>query len=208
MSSQMETTSNFDSMNYQDRNCNLPNEKGNLRYMKRYTKSACEYECALEKAAKRCFCIPWNLPRVSLDDPPFCDMLGNLCFSEVMKSDSTFEDCNCPNDCKLTTLNIFESSKQIYNFEQHCDTKLMFYFTQFIKNYNKHLFGLLYNHIVNGGPDPFVPEMVCQYLFQNHITIVKVELTTKRIMRSVRDKRFSFENQLSNLGKLNILSNF
>jgi len=201
MQSQIGTTSKFDSMNFQDRNCALPNESGKLRYMKMYTKSACEYECALEKAAKRCYCIPWNLPRLSLDDPPFCDMLGNLCFAESMKNDLDFEACDCPNDCKSTILNIFESSKQIYNFNDYCDPSntLFFYLENFIRT--KHYYGLYYNHIVNDGPNPDNYEAMCHYLIQNHITVVKVELTAKRIMKSIRDKRFSFENQLSMLGK-------
>jgi hypothetical protein len=202
MQSQIGTTSNFDSMNFQDRSCALPNENGKLRYMKMYTKSACEYECALEKAAKRCFCIPWNLPRLSLEDPPFCDMLGNLCFAEAMKNDLDFEACDCPNDCKSTALNIFETSKQINDFKAYCGeiNDLFFHFTKFIKA--NHYYGLYYNHLVNDGLDPGDDDALCQYLIQNHITIVKVELTAKRIMRSIRDKKFSFENQLSTLGKL------
>ncbi len=201
--SQIGTTSKFDSMNYEDRNCTLPNENSKLRYMRMYTKSACEYECALVKAAKKCLCIPWNLPRLSLDELPFCDMLGNLCFSTIVKKDSTFEDCNCPNDCQSTTLTIFDTSKQIYDFAEYCNpsNKLFYYLKNFTTAH--HHFGLFYNHIVNDGPDPYDYQTFCRYLLQNHITIVKVELTTKRIMRSVRDKRFSFENQLSTLGMMN-----
>ena len=42
----------------------LAKEKGNLRFLLNYTKSGCEYECGLDRAAKKCSCIPWNLPRM------------------------------------------------------------------------------------------------------------------------------------------------
>ena len=111
-------------MNQRDRKCGLPNEVSNLKYLKTFSKSGCEYECGLERAAKKCSCIPWNLPRVSMEDPPFCDMLGNLCFFGVMKATSTFDDCNCPSDCQTTTLSIFESSRTIDNWWQHSPLNL------------------------------------------------------------------------------------
>jgi hypothetical protein len=63
MASQTITTSSFDAMSFSDRKCALPGEKGNLVFMKDYSKSGCEYECGLEVAAKKCACVPWNLPR-------------------------------------------------------------------------------------------------------------------------------------------------
>lgn len=41
---------------------------------------------------------------------------------------------------------------------------------------------------------------ICKYLVSHHVAIVKVEMATKSMMRSVRDKRFSFETQLASLG--------
>ena len=40
----------------------------------------------------------------------------------------------------------------------------------------------------------------CKYMFENYITIVKIELTSDSIIRSVRDRKYSFEVQLSILG--------
>ena len=200
LASQTRTTAKFETMSRQDRKCALPNEKGKLKFMKNYSMSGCEYECALERAAEKCYCIPWNLPRLSMDDPPFCDMLGNLCFYGVMKAPATFDDCDCPTDCRSTTLSVFESSRQMDDLKEFCDPGNAFYFE--FKNFiNKQHFGLRYNHIVNGGPNPDEYDTICRYLLQNHVTIVKVEMATKSIIRSLRDKKFSFENQLSTLGK-------
>ncbi len=35
-------------------------------------------KCPFLKAAKRCLCIPWNFPRMSMKDPPICDNAGTL----------------------------------------------------------------------------------------------------------------------------------
>lgn len=58
------TTAKFESLSFRDRKCALAKEKGNLRFLLNYTKSGCEYECGLDRAAKKCSCIPWNLPRM------------------------------------------------------------------------------------------------------------------------------------------------
>ena len=113
MASQMITSDKFDTLSHENRNCSLPHETAGLKYLRTYSKSGCEYECLIEKGVQKCQCIPWNMPRDSLDKPPFCDLLGNMCFFHVMSS-TRKTDCNCPTDCRKTTLNIFESSRSGY----------------------------------------------------------------------------------------------
>ncbi len=43
-------------------------------------------------------------------------------------------------------------------------------------------------------------EEICRHLLQNYLAVVKIEMATKSIIKSRRDKKFSFENQLSTLG--------
>ena len=79
-----------------------------------YSQSACEYECAIQNAVQKCQCSPWNIPRISMSNPPFCDYLGNFCFNYAMETIS-FSECNCPSDCFGTYFSVFESSKPFEN---------------------------------------------------------------------------------------------
>ena len=79
-----------------------------------YSQSICEYECAIQKGIQQCGCIPWNIPRTSMDDPNFCDFFGNYCFNYAMESVS-FSECNCPADCTGTYFSVFESIKPFEN---------------------------------------------------------------------------------------------
>jgi hypothetical protein len=54
-------------------------------------------------------------------------------------------------------------------------------FSEFIRV--KHYFGLLYNHVVNNGPNPDDKAGFCHFLLQNHVSIVRVEMATKSIIR-------------------------
>ena len=79
--------------------------------------SACKYECAIRKSSQKCLCTPWNIPRVSMNDPPFCDMFGNLCFYLFMynyqKDIPSNSDCNCLSDCQKITYSITDSRRPI-----------------------------------------------------------------------------------------------
>ena len=205
LASQITTTEKFETMSQKDRNCGLENESGKLRYFNNYSKSACEYECALKKAEQKCYCIPWNLPRESMKTPPFCDMLGMACFFDVMKFPTTFDDCDCLSDCKTTTLSIFESSRSNDYLDEFCDPGHNFFYKTIKTILGKDSYGLFYDHIVKNGPNPENYDEFCRYFVKNHITIVRVEMATKSIIRSLRDKRFTFENQLSTLGKYQIV---
>lgn len=128
-------------------------------------------------------------------------MFGNKCFYSAMRSSSTFDECDCASDCRSTSLSIFESSRPIDDWKEYCEPGNDFFFQFKNLTVGKHYYGFYYNYIVNNGPNPDSYEEICHYLLQNHVILVKVEMATKSIIRSVRDKKFSFENQLSTLGK-------
>ena len=200
MASQTTTTTKFEAMNLKYRNCRLDVEKGGLKYMKSYTKSGCEYECALNRSALKCHCIPWNLPRSPSDHRAYCDMLGNMCFSSAMKASATFDDCDCPDDCTSTALSIFESSRPLTDLTDYCDPSNSLFYDFKVFTVEKLYYGFYYDYVVNNGPNPDSYDEICRYLLQRHVAIVKVEMATKSIIRSKRDKKFSFETQLSSLG--------
>ena len=47
---------------------------------------------------------------------------------------------------------------------------------------------------------------VGKYLFQNHISIIKVEIGTKSVIKSVRDVKATFEYQLSAIGMFDLFT--
>ena len=69
--------------------------------MKYYTKTGCEFECAVKNAIQLCQCLPWFYPN-NFTDVPICEMFGFACFDKVMYlkkyykmcPDICFEDCN------------------------------------------------------------------------------------------------------------------
>ena len=62
---------------------------------------ACILECSLDVAKKRCGCTPWNYPTVLKESgSSICDVFGNYCFSQAMKSVTSKNVCDCPNDCR------------------------------------------------------------------------------------------------------------
>lgn len=104
------TTEEFREMSFEDRKCRLPTETETLKLFKSYTKSACKFECAIERAVNTCLCKPWTIPRFKGEETPFCDMYGNDCFYWVMIKTETYENCFCDDDCESTNFNLFQSS--------------------------------------------------------------------------------------------------
>jgi len=95
LASQIITNSRFESMSQADRNCSLPNENHDLKMVNKYSKSACEYECAISFAMNQCGCIPWSLPKTLASEKlPLCDLKVNSCFDQILRNFSTL-DCGC-----------------------------------------------------------------------------------------------------------------
>jgi hypothetical protein len=60
----------------------------------------------------------------------------------------------------------------------------------------------LYNYIVKKNePNPDHWDTFCDTLLTQNVALVKVEMATKSLTRSLKDKRFNFVSQLSSLGK-------
>ena len=206
LANQITTSERFEDMEPASRNCSLPKESKNLNFTKSYTKSACEYECAVENAKQECSMSPWYIPRLAADNQPFSSNWDTKCFDDAIAKFSTSQ-CNCPSDCFGTSFSVFESRIPIDNF--YCtDTqrKLKEYPYSVLCNLcdqirKTHYLGFLHYFIVNGGPDPSKYGSFCNSLLGENVAIVKVEMATKSLTRSLKDKRFNFVSQLSSLGK-------
>ena len=81
------------------RKCRFPDE-GSLKLFDYYTESSCKLECSWDKAEQVCGCKPWDVP--ASDGSKLCFILGNVCFSQVMKKIQGGEmevSCDCSADC-------------------------------------------------------------------------------------------------------------
>ncbi len=120
-----------------------------------------------------------------------------------MKKTETFENCSCLSDCKSTMLSVFDTRQQL-DLDQHCNNMQIIEYTKFILS--KHKLWFLLNRMNKKLQieQPLSSKSICKYLVSHNLVIVKVEMATKSMMRSVRDKRFSFETQLASLGNIEL----
>jgi len=57
-------------------------------------------------------------------------------------------------------------------------------------------------YLKNTGPDPDDPMAVCDYISKNHLSIIRIDMASKSAVRSIRNEKINFENQLATLGKI------
>ena len=84
----------------QKRKCRFPDETDGLKIFKVYSRKACEFECRIKKAYKKCKCHPWYIPPTpSSRRHILCELDGNFCFDTVMNSEEAFGECTCLPTC-------------------------------------------------------------------------------------------------------------
>ncbi len=221
IANQINTTDRLAELSSRDRKCNLPLDTDNLQLMREYSKGGCLYECAIQLVAKNCNCTPWNVPKMTIDSPPFCEESFNAtsgqattCHDNIFTTFST-KGCDCPSNCFDTTFTVFDFKKPLENpgmncsefaaneknknypypvFCDICRKALRFYKLQF--NY-KFLFEKSTNSKSANPAD--IPTFCNQFLVEN-IATIKVEIASPTLILSMRDKRFNFSGQLSDLG--------
>ena len=194
------------------RKCLLPHEIGNLNLTKMYSKSSCEYECLIQKAVKECNCIPWYIPEFPVANITYCNVkndefkLNDDCIEETQKTFKANE-CNCSADCYETSFSIIKANKLIENPPNFCsDEKIRNEFPNSVfcslceKIIKAQRIRFVYEHVVNGGPDPNDLDNFCDKFVTENVALVKVEMAAKTLTRSLKDKRFNFVEQLSSLG--------
>ena len=57
-----EISENFASLNQATRKCKLSHETEGFQFLRNYTKTGCEFECAAKLAMEICQCLPWYYP--------------------------------------------------------------------------------------------------------------------------------------------------
>jgi hypothetical protein len=207
------TSTRFDGMDAKSRNCSLPHETQNLNLLKVYSKGGCNYECAIENAKSDCDCLPWYVPRRSDEKIRFCDEEQTGCFDHSINTFQT-KTCNCSSDCRGLSFSIFESKTSFENPGEFCTKTYdnMKKTRDFPKTVFCELCGNVvrnnrirvnYDHIMNDGFD--VNRTFCDKFLTDNVALVKIEMVTKSITRSIKDKRYNFVAQLSSLGKYSFL---
>ena len=90
-------------------------------------------------------------------------------------------------DCNLFT----ETSKNYPNFA----------LCTFCKNTHKnYLIKFQYESIVKNEPNPNSLNDFCKKFLMENVALAKVEMATKSLTKSIKDKRFNFVSQVSSLG--------
>jgi hypothetical protein len=222
IANQIVSTAALNNMNPTDRNCLLNNENGNLTFSKYYTKSTCEYECIAYQAVEECGCAPWYIP--FFEDKPYCDVqthcgfysdwdnkticdVNENCFQSYLNN-ATTDQCNCPMECEGTDYSIIKSNQQLHLPQNFCTNEILktqypfyVYCEMCEKIIQFHKIRLIYDYYISNKPNPDNINAFCHYFISNYTALVKIEMVSKSVMRSVRDKRFSLMSQVSQLGK-------
>ena len=213
--SKISTTERFDSLDKRLRDCALISDDSNSNLTKIYSQTSCEYECLINNAKKNVGCIPWNIPRVIDNDTHLCDIYQSVAFTTEMETFPTTE-CNCLPDCKETTLTVYDTSRILDLKHLKCSN---FKLNNSKKNYPDYIFCDLCQKIVKHYRIKLLAEFMsdlgesqkmmnniildelCIKIISENVATVKVEMATKSITKSVKDKRYNFTTQISSLGE-------
>ena len=98
----IDASEDFVAFDVDTRNCKLPYETDELKFLQNYTKDGCELECALNKAMSVCKCLPWYLPN-HFNETSMCDMFGAKCVDTIISDQRNYQTCKekCLEDCKI-----------------------------------------------------------------------------------------------------------
>jgi len=151
-----------------------------------------------------CQCTPWHMP--FFENISYCDVKSN-CFEKTIDNVS-MQSCNCMPECDKTDFGTIQSMKPFEIKEgAFCtdnlnkDENQMIFCKMCETTLKYHRIRILYDHFVNGGPSPDNIDEFCQYFIANHVTLVQIEMVSKSIIRSVKDKRHTFVSKLSSVGE-------
>ena len=151
-----------------------------------------------------CKCLPWNYPN-NFTTTPICDLFGAHCFDKVMSDGKFYKQCqnDCLEDCEETALTIWHNLFPL-NLEEVCKEGHMIY-EHLNQTFQKHFAFESYMVLVEGGSIPnlaasYANGTLCKSFVKNYISFVSVESPSTSTIRSRREKRVSFNDQLGIIG--------
>ena len=200
----VETTSDFDSLERNQRHCKLSYETDGFEYLTKYSRLGCEAECAIKKAVSVCQCIPWFYPN-NFDVYPICQLFSGYCFDQVMSSDTNYWNCKqqCKTDCHETAYIVIENVLPINHKKICLEGSSMD--KQFKHNFQLYFAFHNYKTLVHGGLIPDLAKSykngsLCEEYVKNYLGFVNVYGPTSHVILTKRDKAVFFYDQLGTVG--------
>ena len=200
----LETSSNFDNLPIDQRNCKLPHETNGFKLFQEYTQKGCEIECAAKKATSFCKCLPWHYPN-NFSSLPMCDMFGSFCFNRIMSDEVFYKKCKseCLPSCQEISLSVWQRSAPL-KIQELC--KAGTFFDKFLKQNLQRLFAFEhYRSLVQKQRIPdiatsFSNGSLCAEYLKKYVAFISVESPTESVAKSQMDRSMSFIYQLGIIG--------
>ena len=198
------TTADFNDLKLHQRKCKLPHETEGCQFLKEYSRSGCEFECAVQKAISLCKCLPWYYPN-DFREWPICELFGGYCFDMIMSDNTYYKQCigQCMRDCEETAFMVIPSSFPL-DVDNLCYKS--FLVEHFEKNFNKHFAFKRYQILVDNSGSisdlvtSFTNGSLCKDYVMNYVSFVRVESPISKILFTKKDRRIYFYDQLGTFG--------
>ena len=193
-----EISKNFASLDQATRKCKLSHETEGFQFLRNYTKTGCEFECAAKAAMKICKCLPWYYPN-NFTDTAMCEPFGAKCFDEIMSDGSHYKSCQdiCLEDCEFTGVSMFPTFMPI-DGDDFCQIagvdleNLENHRFKFATNYEKFMLKLRGIDIPDG--------LTCQSYLEKYVAIVSIDTPSNSAIKSRRDETINFSGRLATIG--------
>lgn len=201
----IDASEDFVAFDVDTRNCKLPYETDELKFLQNYTKDGCELECALNKSLSVCKCLPWYLPN-NFNEASMCDMFGAKCVDTIISDQRNYKNCKeqCLEDCKITSYAAIPSYVPI-DPEQTCAEPIFKAF--FGKMFENNPYEMNFERMTMGKwkdwDDQFIDERamdLCQDYVSKYISIVTVETPVNSVVKAKRVARITFNDKLAAIG--------
>ena len=210
------TTERFETLDKSYRDCSLMSETETTNLTNAYSKSNCEYECGINYAKEKTGCVPWNFPKFLDDKTKFCDLDQSIEFVNELELFSS-NNCECPSDCSETSLSVYDSIRELDISNIKCgkgsryDEKTKSAYPIFLlcdlcksilRCNNIRILAEFVDNIneLKSIKEHGITDELCIKILNKNVATVKVEMATKSITKSVKDKRYTFTAQVSSLG--------
>ena len=201
----VQTSNEFESLELEQRKCKLRHETQGFDFLKEYTKTGCEFECAVKRAGDLCHCFPWYIPGNSTS-LPICDMFGAQCFDTIMSDETHYKQCllQCIEDCHEIALTTWPTIFPL-DLDDLCKKDSVFD-QGFKENFQQHFAFESYKTLVEGGSLPDLATRVsngslCKEYINNYVALLSVESPTNSIVKSKRESyTVTFNDQMGTIG--------
>ena len=190
-----------------ERGCQFPHESENSKIFSVYSHSGCIFECLWQQAADNCKCYPWKYPMPG-NISEMCDLLGNICFKNILSQHTRVLNCSCKPDCSQVNYDYFIVQEDLNPTAECNKVEENKPLLEYLKNYqtDQHMtkfWNLLNTAIGKTAGEKVESEerMNCNNRITNDIAIVEIYFSTAFVSKMKKDVRTTFSDKISNIGK-------